>query len=475
MGIKLDWQIESEQTRTRATEDPEMARRRRHARRQLIVLLLLLACVIGGIGAAIVWRLRQVDNQLRQDLLDTVSVEVTALRLDDFAGFMAVQRSASDTFLLDQSRQFDEYQTLKQQHRVELSGDVVSAAIDGQRGRVVVNETVDGVPYHVVWFYWHYEDIGASDQGGWRHVPADLTFWGEARTLTSGPVTIDYHALDEDLAQAMLPRLAAWWENGCTILVCAAPAPAMTVEIVAEYPMHVEWVAGDPSRLRVTSPLVTRERADAPLLPDLEPALIEAITGRLVRYAAADAAAPYYADATWLQDELARWLAGELLGTPAGDPGFIESVTALYGPTAPLTILSALTAASTVDDALRAVTGVNIPLLTIDQLSDLDWRGFFAWRLALEPRLLAQPDSSGAFLSLYNLQNLSASSEAALRLESPAYGARPVPDVARVTLTRDANSDTYATVETTRVENGVTVAGETIEWRLADRTWKRDN
>ncbi|NLF75612.1 MAG: hypothetical protein GX573_07935, partial [Chloroflexi bacterium] len=103
---------------------------------------------------------------------------------------------------------------------------------------------------------------------------------------------------------------------------------------------------------------------------------------------------------------------------------------------------------------------------------DLNWRGFFQWRLDLEARLLAQPDSGGAFLSLYDQEIQSAANEAALRIEDPAYAARPVPQVGTVAITRDENSQTYAYVETVRVENGVEIP-ETIFWRLAGGTWKR--
>jgi hypothetical protein len=179
MGIKLDWQVESEQTQVRATDDPDARHKRRLAQRRLVLLIVGLASTLILIAALIIWRLQRVDNQLRQDLLDTVEIEVTALRLGDFANFLAIQRSASDTFLIEQSHEFEYYQTLKQSHRVQLTGKVLDAVIDGQRGRVVLQEIIDSVPYKVVWFYWHYEDGAGNDQSGWRRVPDDLTFWGD--------------------------------------------------------------------------------------------------------------------------------------------------------------------------------------------------------------------------------------------------------------------------------------------------------
>ena len=473
MGIRLDWQVESEQSRIRASEDPAAQRRRQRARRQIMLLLALLVAALGLIGALIMWRLQRVDDQIRRDLLDTVSVEVTALRVGDFANYMAVQRSSSDFFILEQSQRFDDYQTLKASHRVSLTGEVVSATIDNQRARVVLEEIIDGVPYHVVWFYWRYEDGAASPQSGWRHVPDDLTFWGEERTLSGAHVRIAYHDLDEALAQALLPRLDAWWERGCAALGCAAAPPPLRAEIVAERPKAVAWATPDPWLLRISSPLVGRARADLPLAPELQAETVRQLAARLVRYVGGEVTLPVYSDAAWLQGELAGWLAEQMdEQSPAASP-FIRSLIAQYGPGAPLTLLAALSPQMALDDALTALTGVSMPLLTVDQLNSLAWEGFFQWRLALEPQLITQPQHSGAFLALYDLQNVSAASEAALRLESPAYAAQPVPQVVSVTIGRDADSQTYAYAETTRTEDGVTFSAGTIIWRLSSGTWKR--
>jgi len=94
MGIKLDWQVESEQSNIKATEDPQAQLRRRQARRQLILLLLLVVCLLSLAGAAVIWRLQQVDDRIRQDLLDTIAIEVTALRIGDFANYMAIHSSS---------------------------------------------------------------------------------------------------------------------------------------------------------------------------------------------------------------------------------------------------------------------------------------------------------------------------------------------------------------------------------------------
>lgn len=473
MGIKLDWQVESEQTHLRATEDPESKYRRARARRQLLLLIVGLACLLAVVAGLVIWRLRGVENQYRQDLIDTVNIEVTALRLGDFANYMAIQRSASDAFMLEQSRRFEDYQQLKQTHRVRLSGDVLDVEIDDLRGRVVVEEIIDDVPYAVVWFYWYYEDPGQGNQGGWRHVPDDLTFWGDEDEIVAGPVQIHYHDLDSELAETLAPLAQDWWTRGCVLLECRMSPPDLRINIVAERPTTVEWEIVNPWTLRITSPLVGRSRADLPISPELERAISQQFAARLVRYAAGDVPAAATTDSAWLHMDIARWLDQALIThVPDGDPGFTGTLIAQAGPGAPGSVLRLSQAGTTLDEMLSPVLGVSLSLLSVEQLNALNWQPFFQWRLDLEARLLAEAQNGDPFLALYDLENLSANDSAAQRAVSPDYAARPVPQVGVVAITRDANNQTYAYVETTRTESGVAIS-ETIIWRLAGGTWKR--
>ncbi len=468
MGIKLDWQVESEQSQVRASEDPDARLHRQHLRRQFLAVLAGLVVVLGGVGGVVVWRLWSVDHQIRQDLLDTVEIEVTALRIGDFANYMAIQRSASDAFMLEQSRQFDEYQRLKQTHRVELTGKVISVTIDDQRGRVVLQEIIDGVPYQVVWFYWRYEDVEAQDQSGWRHVPDDLTFWGEAREIEQGDVTISYHALDERLARALAPRLSEWWADGCPALSCALSS-GLRVEIVAERPKDLAWSTRRAWTLSVTSPLVGRSRADLPLSPDLESEIATLIAARLVSYASADLTPLPYSDAAWLQSELARWLAASFLGTSG--TGFTDSLRAIYGDGVPARLLEAIRTGATLDATVTGIGGVPLGQLSLDQLNSLDWRGFFQWRLEQEAQLATQPDSL-VFLTLYDPEDVSATNQALLRFSDPAYAAQPVPQVKGVTVAADQGK-IYAYVAATSTDALGATSDSTILWRLVGGTWKR--
>ncbi len=468
MSIKLDWQIESEQTHTRATEDPLVRQRRRRAQRRFALLVLVMAGVLALIVALVIWRLRSVDERLRKDLVRTVQAEIAALRVGDFANYMAIQRSASDAFMQAQSRRFQDYQQLKQAGRVQLSGDVVNVAIDGRRGRVVLEEELDGVPYRQVWFYWYYTDSG-DGMGGWRHVPDDLTFWGAERTLDlPGGGSVRYRELDEPYAQAIAEALPNWWAELCAALRCDPPPPPQ-IEIVPQRPFALSW-DGDGWTLRVSSPLVERVRADAPLPPNFAQALVEALATRLVRYAAGDDPAPYYTDIAWLRAELGRWAAAQVLGT-AGSP-FIDSLSATFGPGAPLTLLSALTPTATLESALSAVTGVPMEQLSQDQLNSLAWGDFFQWRLALEPQLLVEGESN-AFLALYAQEDNYAASQAAIRLEDRRYALQPPPTVQSVLITHERGR-TFATVSAAHYDaDGVLLQQQTIYWWLSGGTWRR--
>ncbi len=473
-GIKLDWHVESEQSETRAVEDPLARQRRREARQQFLAILAGLVLVVGAVALGILWRLRDVENRVRRDLLDTVEAEITALRIGDLASYTAIQRSASDAFVLEQSRRFEEYQRLKQAGRIQLTGEVVSTAIDDQRARVVVEELIDGVPYHVVWFYWRYDNPGGA-HNGWRHVPDDLTFWGDERTIETGAGRVTFRELDAALGRALAERLPDWWARGCMLLACAEPPPDPTIEIVAARPPAVAWDSPDGWTLRITSPLVERARADVALPPGLAQMVAEQLAARLLRFATGDTHPSATTDAAWLHRDYARWMAQHMRTdtlTVQGE-GFIESLQANYGPHAPAVVLDALRTNPTVDGVLSALAGVPLAQLSPDQLNDLDWRGYFQWRLALERELLSEPQVE-AFLSLYDLENVNAASEARLRLESPAYTVQPVPEVQSVAITRE-NAQTYAWADVVYTDNGIKVMEGRIAWRWTGGSWRRLN
>jgi len=475
MGIRLDWQVESEQSELRAQEDPEAQRRRRVTQRRFIMLIIAIGSLLCLAVSLVIWRLQQVDEQFRDSLVDTVEAEIAALKVGDLDAFMRIQRSRSSAFLIEQQREFELYQQLKQSHRVQFTANVLDVAIDDLTGRVVVEEIIDGVPYKVVWYYWYYEPDGSGEPSGWRRVPDNLAFWGEERTLRTTHTRIRYQALDEDLAQALSPRLEDWWTRGCALLGCADTPPALHVEIVAQPAATVAWKPDNAWMLIVPSPLVSRARADVPLSTDLEQSIRRLVAARLTQHVTGDQATATPNDAAWVVSELERWLGNRLIAghaTPAADPTFVGQLVAQYGPDAIPALVSSLSGDPPLDQFIHAVSGVSLAQMSVEQLNQLDWRGFFQWRVRLERELLAQPDTNQHFLALYDLDRADAASNANVRLQDPSYAASEAPHVTAIGITRDENGDTFAVIELVHSGAGEPLT-ETAFWRLASGTWKR--
>lgn len=471
-GIKLDWHVESEQSQMRATEDPAVRRRRQHARRQLLAILAALIVVLGLIGASIYWRLQRVENQLRQDLIDTVQAEVTALKVGNFGTYYAIQRSANDVFLFEQKHRYDQYQVLKQQGRIELTGTIVSVTIDDPRGRVVLEEVLDGIPHRMVWYYWRYEDNGG--QSGWRHVPTDFTFWGDEAEIVTDSGRITYHDLDRDFAQALGAVLPDWWARGCAVLPCEELPQLPHIDIVAERPASIAWMNPESWTLRITSPLVDRMRADQPLSPELARMISEALAERLVRHVTRNVTPPPYHDAEWLFADYARWVARQMRGEDmVADPtGFVETLILAYGPVVPDLLLTTLPALPTMDSLFWPFSGLTMAQLSLDQLDDFYWHDFFQWRLALEPELAAAQNLA-AFFALYDLADVNAQLWADGRFRDPEYASAPVPIVTGVQIGQE-NGVAKASVAVMYVDDsGHVLATDTFTWRLANGTWKR--
>ncbi|HEX3050453.1 MAG TPA: hypothetical protein VHP83_07350 [Aggregatilineaceae bacterium] len=481
MGIKLDWQVESENSQTLATEDLEGRKRRHRARARLLVLVLLVVCLFGAVVGSIVWRWHEVEDQFKQDLLDTVEVERTALRIGDYDSFLAVQRTISDPFKIEQGNRYTEYQNLKRQNRIDLTRPILDSAIRERTGRVVLEEVKDGIAYQTVWFYWYYEDGDPEAERGWRRVPDDLEFWGDSNDLERGSIRITYRDLDEGLAKTLAPRLNDWWTNGCVLLQCTTALPTLHLEIVAARPMSVEWSTNSPATLRMTSPLLAsiispddeRARVDNSIPPAYARLLSDQLAQRIVRHATNNLAPITNADAAWFQLELARWLAAVYQNGPSvPDTGFTGALVAQYGPTIPAILAHTLLPDTTLDQIMIAATGLDLAALSPDQLNTYPWQGYFQWRLDLESRLLRQANGGGLFLALYDLETPGVSDIAQQRASDPAYSTRPVPQVTAVTITRDANGQTFALVDTTRTDGSQTIS-ELVQFRLSGGTWKR--
>lgn len=392
MGIQLDWDIEADTARFRKVhqEDPQERRRRwRKLFRFILIIVLLLAVVVAAVYL-IQRRLEQVDGRLEQLLKDTIAAEVAALRIGNEAGFMDIQRSATDDWLLHQQQVFDAYQNLKISSDIQLTGTVTDIEISGQRARALVEEIESGVPYVRAWFYWRYED-------GWRHVPPDYTFWGEQNSLVSDYFELRYRMVDDRLARQLDTMLTDWLREVCAFLACET-LPPITLDIVPDPLPEAVWTASsDAWQMVIPSPYTDRARADQPFTTLLRLQVATLLSTRLVDHTTGNLQPVYPADATFLRSAVITWLTGEFVQMDTGSY-LIGSLADGYGEQAVRVLLNLLEPASDMGK-LRDVTGV----ADLSQ-AGLDWRDFLSWRINTEQDLIAQRNEE-AWLRLIDTRN----------------------------------------------------------------------
>ena len=450
MGIRLDWEIEAEREHKQQTagEDPEMRRRRRRARLRFLLVVFILLALIGGAVAAVVFRLRQVDQLTEQVLRDTVAAEVAALRLGDREDFLDMQRSASENWLRQQDANFDRYQTLKQTEDVNLSGRVIAAAIDGSRGRVQVEEIIDGVPYGQAWFYWRYED-------GWRHVPPDYTFWGEAKTLEADGVEVRYQTVDQAVAEAVAPRVAQWLRVGCAALACPE-IPDVTIEIVPSATLEPGWSPNDPNVLQIPSPYATAARLDMPFDTGSQIKAANLLAERLV----SNFTPTYPSDAYYLRQAIISWLVKRFAEIETNS-FLISSFAERYGDQAVGRLLTTMQPNSNAR-VLSSITGTAL------DAANLDWRDFLTWRLAVEDELIINRDEAN-FLLLYDTADTLVRDAAFARYTSGDPG-EPL-TVSAVTSQQGENGSPE--LRAVVVGSDPAVQQDEILFRLVNGEWKR--
>jgi hypothetical protein len=454
VSVKLDWQIEAERVYQRVGEDPRERRRRWRTRLRIVMFTLLVFAIAGGLVGLVALRLSTVDSQIRQALIDTARAEVTALRIGDYGAFIAIQRSASDNWIRAQNERFNRYQQLKVEADLQLTGVVVDAVVDGQRGRVILEERIEGVPYHTAWFYWRYSD-------GWRHVPSDYTFWGDPGTIDGQTATVQYRAVDARLAGALAPRLDRWWAEGCAILGCE-PDLRMTAHIVPNPGLAMHWDGTRPNTLIVPAPLAAdeRARADADLPVLLEGEIARYVAERLVDLANGGLRPAANADSAWLRQNIIEWLTTRFAGR--GDVfrlGFVQSLYDGYGPEA---LAATVRALPTEIDLGAVARAVGQPIETLA----LDWRAFFQWRLDVEKTLLARNDQAGV-AALWDLSDPAAQAAMRQRMSVPLQATAQVQSVEIV----PGPDGTPRAVVPVIIEGNPAV----VQFRLVDGVWRRSS
>jgi len=451
--IQLEWDIESRKIEKSDGEDPttKWARRRNLLRLFLLICIMLGLAVVGLLFAQN--RLREVDAELDQLLRDTVDVEVAALRIGDFNTFMNLQRSATDEWLNTQQSVYRNYESLKSTTDLTLTGNILATEIEEQRGRAVVEEIIDGVPYARVWFYWRYSD-------GWRHVPPDYTFWGEDLSIESDPLLIRYRAVDEVFAESINEKVSQWLNRGCEILQCV-DMPQLTIDILTDSPESVMWITDGSSQMLIQSPYVRGARADLPFDVPIQIEVATLLAERLVSAKINNMEMVYPHDVYQLRQSVISYLVEQFVQVETNS-FLIESIANQYGVDKVAQLVSLFTPTSNMDMIQQVIPA------PIGQ-ANLDWRDLITWRLVTEAELIARR-SEAEWLNLYDTTDDAVRVAAYNRFNSGITSEQQV--AIEQLMQTDANGQPQLRV-VVRVGSGNTFRDEVVLFNLVNNIWKR--
>ena len=388
--IRFEWTVESQQSERYDSEDP-LAKRGR--RRNLLLLLALVCALLAAIALGLLLlrqRVHDIERRYAQLLQDTVKAEVAALRIGDLNSFLKIQ-AADEAWRARQRMMFQAYSSLKAEGVIELRGDILAVAIDGERARALVQEDLDELPYARLWFY-------RRDGDGWRHSAPDFSFWGEEGAIESASVLVSYRAADQAFARQLSGALEGWIAQGCEILDCAR-LPRLTVEIDPLAADEAVWMNEAETRLKVRSPYVDIVRADTPFDGRLQVLVSTMLAERLVDAHKDYMTAPASQDAYFLRRAVIAWLSETFTRLDIG-ARLMRSLADNYGAGAVADLLSKLKPAS---DLSVIEAAISQPIAS----AKLDWSDFIEWRLRLEDELIRAGRQS-EWLGLYDASDESA-------------------------------------------------------------------
>jgi hypothetical protein len=459
MGVKLDWDIESEQGKHKQHKEDFKNRSQRYfGFLRFVLIIVVFLAIVAGVVYLIYQRWNQVTDRLEGLLTETVQAEVAALRIGDYESYINIQRSASDAWLLAQDATFDTYQQLKIANDVTLTGNVVDVTIDGQRGRVQVEEIISSVPYIQTWFYWRY-----PEPDGWRHVPVDKTFWGDLETIENERFVIRYHTLDEPVAESMVEEVERWLADVCGYLDCSN-LPLITFDIITDNLPEPQWAANEQNawQMVIASPYLGRARADRPFDTTLQIDTATLLAERIVDYAMSNSGATYPNDASFLRSAVVAWIVGRFVQLNP-ESHLIESLSVNYGTDTIGQLLTQLQPNSNIG-ILSTVTGV--PSIAD---ANLDWRDFLEWRLNTETNLIQIGDEAN-WQSLYDFRDTAVRDIAYGR-----YNANVAVQSIRFTeVVRAAAGDGTPQLQVRiQVTDMAGVRDEIVLFNLIDNVWRR--
>ena len=300
--VKFDWEVESKYPSHNVgfDETPSSNGEASDASSFPFTLMLILLMLSGVVGFAM-YRLEQVHQTIENRLHETVKAEVSFLRLGDRTQFLAVQRSASPSWVEAQTIRYEDYQYLKTQHLLNLNTEIISSTIDGSRARIQLTEQIDGQTYLQTWFYWNYQD-------GWRHVPIDYTFWGEPQTQTGEYITLLYSKLDHEVATQLYRELEQGLARVCIWIACEP----FVLRVVSREGIYVNWSEAIPNQLEVSSPYIERVDLQQPIPETLMNDITIQIAKRLAQANGAMLEVDALTDRAFIENQLIDYIQSHL-------------------------------------------------------------------------------------------------------------------------------------------------------------------
>jgi hypothetical protein len=426
MGIKLDWEFESEHDWEEVGEDPSLLDLRKRRGRQLWNLAIVVLALGGAVFGVVRYRLHSINRQLRADLESTIASETLALRIGDQQAFLDAQ-SEVGAWDAVQENTFDTYQVLGE--RLVPTGEVVDLDMDGDQARVVLREQLDGQVYHVTWFYQHGEE-------GWLHVAPAADLWGAANRLETEHFTFIYYDADSALVDVLASRLDGWWEAACQVTGCQEGLPHIEVRVEPDPLVRLGWADYDGSTLVVPSPLLGRVPEDNPYDPQLEGDLAALLTWRWVEYLVGGPVEAY-SELDWVSVELQTWLRHTLDGSKPPS-AFLGPMAAAYGSGFVPGFVERVRRGEPAVPVLAAMTGTPASDLPVS------WDTYFTYRLRGEAQLIADGYETEAAL-IYGDPGREVGGEA-VRVASYSLVQEARPDSIRVVGTQQDGEVVWAEV-----------------------------
>lgn len=380
MGIRLDWEVESQRGRTEVGEDPRAVEARRRRTRRIRNTLLVTLGLFLVIAAVIGYRLFTVGQQVREALKATIAAETLALRIGNRDAYLMAQ-SDMGGWQQVQAQTFQRYQ--EEAARVDADGQIVQMDISADQARVTLREVVDGELYHVMWFY-------KRDARGWKHVAPDLRFWGEPKTQRSAYFTFEYYSEDQTLVNALAEQLDGWWKTTCDLAQCNDTTSSVDIKIEPVW-LAKDGAQYDDNALIIPSPLLGRFPANGKPDPQLTAELADLIAYRWAEHLVGKEEVRPYSELDWLRSEVHWWLRHSFDPTQPPAP-LLDPLVQTYGKEIVPPLVSQIRESYPAVLALQGLTGV--------QAADLDvgWQLYLTYRVRGEMALLRVDNESDAIV-----------------------------------------------------------------------------